>query len=45
MQTQHENSESYTLVGEEIKEGDLVIATGNVNLAREAPVTVVEETK
>lgn len=45
VQTQLENSDSYTLVGEEIKEGDLVIATGNVNLAHEAPVTVVEETK
>lgn len=36
-----ENAESYSLTGDNLKEGDVVIVTGNVNLAHEAPVEVV----
>ena len=36
-----ENADSYTIV-EGLKAGDQVIATGNINLAHEAPVTVVD---
>ena len=39
-----ENSDSYSIV-EGLKEGDTVIVTGNVNLAHESPVTVVENAK
>lgn len=42
-----ENAEEYTLVGtsqtDDIAEGDTVIVTGNVNLAHEAPVKVIEK--
>ena len=41
VQTGLENSDSYTVTGEELQEGDTVIVTGNVNLAHEAPVKVV----
>ncbi|MGN0048794.1 MAG: efflux RND transporter periplasmic adaptor subunit [Bacteroides sp.] len=33
-----ENADSYTLTGDDLKEGDEVIVTGNVNLAHEAKV-------
>jgi len=43
-----ENADSYTLSedgvnGETLKEGDVVITTGNVNLAHEAPVKVIKK--
>ena len=41
VQTGLENSDSYTVTGEELQEGDTVIVTGNVNLAHEAPMKVV----
>lgn len=44
VQTGLENSDSYSLVetADGLKEGDVVIVTGNVNLAHEAPVKVIE---
>lgn len=42
VQTGLENSESYTLADDALKEGDTVIVTGNVNLAHEAPVKKIE---
>ena len=36
-----ENADSYAIV-EGLKVGDQVITTGNINLAHEAPVTVVD---
>ena len=42
MQTVLENSDEYTIVEDEVQEGDVVIVTGNVNLAHEAPVKVIE---
>lgn len=39
IQTELENSASYTVV-EGLKDGDIVITEGNINLAHEAPVTV-----
>lgn len=36
------NSDEYTIVEDEVQEGDVVIVTGNVNLAHEAPVKVIE---
>ena len=41
IQTSLENAEHYSVV-DGLKEGDTVIVTGNVNLAHEAPVKVVE---
>lgn len=41
VQTGLENSSSYTIVGEELAAGDTVIVSGTINLAHEAPVTVV----
>lgn len=38
-----ENADSYTVV-EGLKEGDVVITSGNINLAHEAPVSVIELT-
>ncbi|WP_291530356.1 efflux RND transporter periplasmic adaptor subunit [Bacteroides sp. UBA939] len=43
-----ENAEDYTLVEDAtpnggLKEGDVIIVTGNVNLAHEAPVKVIED--
>lgn len=43
-----ENADSYTLTedgvnGETLKEGDMVITIGNVNLAHEAPVKVIKK--
>lgn len=43
VQTGLENSDCYTVSGETLKEGDTVIVSGNVNLAHEAPVTVVDD--
>ncbi len=47
VQTGLENAEEYTLVivsqTDEIAEGDTIIVTGNVNLAHEAPVKVVDK--
>ena len=40
-----ENSDEYTIVEDEVQEGDVVIVTGNVNLAHEAPVKVIENKK
>lgn len=42
VQTGLENSDSYVVSGETLKEGDTVIVTGNVNLAHESPVQVME---
>lgn len=42
VQTGLENAESYS-IAEGLQEGDTVIVTGNVNLAHEAPVKVVEK--
>ena len=42
VQTGLENSDSYTVTGEALMEGDTVIVGGNVNLAHETPVTVTE---
>lgn len=36
-----ENADSYTIV-DGLKEGDIVITSGNINLAHEAPVKVIE---
>ena len=45
VQTGLENASSYTITGETLKEGDVIITAGNINLAHEAPVTVVETRK
>lgn len=42
VQTGLENLSEYTVTGEGMKEGAVIIATGNVNLAHETPVKVVE---
>lgn len=39
-----ENADSYTIV-EGLKEGDVVITSGNINLAHESPVKVVDNSK
>lgn len=44
VQTGLENADSYS-VADGLKEGDTVIVTGNVNLAHEAPVRVIENEK
>ncbi|AVM53694.1 RND family efflux transporter MFP subunit [Bacteroides zoogleoformans] len=41
VQTGLENTKSYTVTADALQEGDTVIVTGNVNLAHEAPVSVV----
>lgn len=38
-----ENATQYTITGETLKEGDQIIATGNINLAHESPVRVITE--
>lgn len=46
VQTGLENAENYALVegtGDKLVEGDTIIVTGNVNLAHEAPVKVVDK--
>lgn len=40
-----ENASSYTITGETLKEGDTVITSGNINLAHESPVTLMETRK
>jgi RND family efflux transporter, MFP subunit len=42
VQTGLENASSYTITGETLKEGDRIITSGNINLAHESPVTVIE---
>ena len=42
VQTGLENANSYTIV-DGLKEGDIVITSGNINLAHEAPVSVIEK--
>jgi RND family efflux transporter MFP subunit len=42
VQTGLENATSYTITGETLKEGDLIITSGNINLAHESPVVVME---
>lgn len=37
-----ENATSYTITGETLKEGDIIITSGNINLAHESPVNVIE---
>ncbi|MDR1602293.1 MAG: efflux RND transporter periplasmic adaptor subunit [Tannerella sp.] len=41
VQTGLENAESYT-IAEGLKEGDTVITGGNINLAHESPVTIIQ---
>lgn len=41
--TAFENASSYTITSETLKEGDIIITTGNVNLAHESKVKIVEE--
>ena len=36
-----ENADSYTII-DGLKEGDIVITSGNINLAHEAPVKVID---
>jgi len=43
VQTGLENATEYTITGETLKEGDQIIVSGNINLAHESPVTVVED--
>ncbi|RNC63795.1 efflux RND transporter periplasmic adaptor subunit [Proteiniphilum sp. X52] len=43
VQTGLENASSYTITGETLKEGDRIITSGNINLAHESPVTVIDE--
>lgn len=40
VQTGLENAENYTIIPDEVQEGDTVIVTGNVNLAHEAAVVI-----
>lgn len=44
VETGLENATSYTVTSETMKEGDLVITGGNINLAHESPVIVMENT-
>lgn len=43
VQTGLENAENYTIIPDEVQEGDTVIITGNVNLAHEAAVIIKNE--
>ena len=45
VQTGLENATEYTVTGETLKEGDLIIVTGNINLAHESPVKVIQDEK
>lgn len=38
-----ENATQYTITGETLKEGDLIITTGNINLAHESPVKIISD--
>ncbi len=40
-----ENATEYTITGETLKEGDQIIVSGNINLAHEAPVVIIENAK
>lgn len=40
VQTGLENAENYTIIPDQVQEGDTVIVTGNVNLAHEATVVI-----
>ena len=40
-----ENATQYTITGETLKDGDQIITTGNINLAHESPVVIVEREK
>ncbi len=42
VQTGLENATQYTITGETLKEGDMIIVSGNINLAHESPVKVSE---
>ncbi len=42
VQTGLENATEYTITSETLKEGDQIIVSGNINLAHESPVKVVE---
>ena len=44
VQTGLENASAYTITGETLKEGDRIITGGNINLAHESPVTVIDNT-
>ncbi len=43
VKTNLENATEYTLTSETLKEGDIIITTGNVNLAHESPVKVIRK--
>ena len=45
MKTGLENATEYTVTGETLKEGDPVIVTGNINLAHESPVKIIQDEK
>ena len=40
-----ENATQYTITGETLKDGDQIITTGNINLAHESPIKVIEREK
>lgn len=42
VQTGLENATQYTITGETLKEGDMIIVSGNISLAHESPVKVSE---
>lgn len=42
VQTGLENSDNYTMADDALKEGDIVIVTGNINLAHESEVNVIQ---
>lgn len=42
VETGLENATEYVITGETLKEGDQIITNGNINLAHEAPVVVIE---
>lgn len=41
VQTGLENASSYTIADDGVKDGDVIITSGNINLAHEAPVKVI----
>ena len=45
VQTGFENATEFTITSETLKEGDMIITSGNINLAHESPVKVVGEEK
>src|SRR5690554_6328642 len=42
IETGLENATQYTITGETLNEGDLIITSGNINLAHESPITVID---